>query len=103
MTKNLDQKKTVQQNAYQLETLAIRAGTHRTEFNEHSEALFLTSSFVFDSAAQAAARFIGQEPGYTYSRFTNPTVTCSRRGWPHSKAPNNVSPPHPACRQCWRA
>jgi len=62
-------------NSYQLETLAIRAGTHRTEFNEHSEALFLTSSFVFDSAAQAAARFIGQEPGYTYSRFTNPTVT----------------------------
>ena len=68
-------KKPDQQNSYQLETLAIRAGTHRTEFNEHSEALFLTSSFVFDSAAQAAARFIGQEPGYTYSRFTNPTVT----------------------------
>ena len=60
---------------YELETLAIRAGTKRSEFNEHSEALFLTSSFVFDNAAQAAARFLGQEPGYTYSRFTNPTVT----------------------------
>ena len=75
MPKNPDQQRPDQQNAYQLETLAIRAGTQRSQFNEHSEALFLTSSFVFDSAAQAAARFIGQEPGYTYSRFTNPTVT----------------------------
>ncbi|HSS46681.1 MAG TPA: O-succinylhomoserine sulfhydrylase [Burkholderiales bacterium] len=61
---------------FQLETLALRAGTHRTPFNEHSEALFLTSSFVFDSAAQAAARFAGDEPGNIYSRFTNPTVTA---------------------------
>lgn len=60
---------------YQLETLAVRAGTQRSQFHEHSEALFLTSSFVFDSAAQAAKRFIGEEPGNIYSRFTNPTVT----------------------------
>lgn len=60
---------------YQPETLAVRAGTARSQFNEHSEAMFLTSSFVFDSAAQAAARFIGEEPGNIYSRFTNPTVT----------------------------
>ena len=60
---------------YQPETLAIHAGTVRSQFNEHSEALFLTSSYVFDSAAQAAARFIGEEPGNIYSRFTNPTVT----------------------------
>jgi len=60
---------------YQLETLAIRAGTQRSQFHEHSEALFLTSSFVFDSAEQAAKRFIGEEPGNIYSRFTNPTVT----------------------------
>jgi O-succinylhomoserine sulfhydrylase len=60
---------------YELETLAIRAGIHRSQFNEHSEALFLTSSFMSDSAAQAAARFSGAEPGYIYSRFTNPTVT----------------------------
>src|SRR5487761_2134329 len=60
---------------YQLETLAVRAGTVRSQFGEHSEALFLTSSFVFDSAAQAAARFIGEEQGNIYSRFTNPTVT----------------------------
>jgi O-succinylhomoserine sulfhydrylase len=58
------------------ETLAVRAGIARSQFNEHSEALFLTSSFVFDNAAQAAARFQGNEPGYIYSRFTNPTVTA---------------------------
>jgi O-succinylhomoserine sulfhydrylase len=57
------------------ETLAVRAGQQRSQFNEHSEALYLTSSFVFDDAAQAAARFSGDEPGNVYSRFTNPTVT----------------------------
>ncbi len=57
------------------ETLAVRAGSQHTPFGENSEAMFLTSSFVFDSAAQAAARFGGQEPGNIYSRFTNPTVT----------------------------
>src|ERR1035437_5254044 len=56
-------------------TLAVRAGQQRSQFNEHSEALYLTSSFVFDSAAQAAARFSGEEPGNVYARFTNPTVT----------------------------
>jgi len=60
---------------YQPETLAVRAGTVRSQFGEHSEAMFLTSSFVFDSAAQAAARFIGEQPGNIYSRFTNPSVT----------------------------
>ncbi len=60
---------------YQPETLAVRAGTLRSQFGEHSEAMFLTSSFVFESAAQAAARFIGEEPGNIYARFTNPTVT----------------------------
>lgn len=57
-----------------LDTQAVRAGTLRTEFQEHSEALFLTSSFVFESAAQAAARFSGEEEGFVYSRFSNPTV-----------------------------
>ena len=47
-------------------------GTLRTPFNEHSEAVFLTSSFVFDNAAQAAERFSGSDEGYVYSRFTNP-------------------------------
>ncbi len=60
---------------YDLETLAVRSGTLRSQFNEHSEAMFLTSSFMFNSAAQAAARFKGEEPGNIYARFTNPTVT----------------------------
>lgn len=61
---------------YQLETLAVREGLARSQFNEHSEALYLTSSYVFDSAAQAAARFSGEEEGNVYSRFTNPTVSA---------------------------
>ena len=60
---------------FDLDTRAVRAGTHRSQFNEHSEALYLTSSFVFENAAQAAARFANEEPGYVYSRFSNPTVT----------------------------
>jgi O-succinylhomoserine sulfhydrylase len=62
-------------DTFELATLSVRAGQRRTEFHEHSEALFLTSSFVFDSAAQAAARFTGVEEGFVYSRFTNPTVS----------------------------
>jgi len=60
---------------YHPETLSVRAGTESTEYGENSEALFLNSSFKFKSAAQAAARFGGTEPGNIYSRFTNPTVT----------------------------
>lgn len=56
------------------ETLAVRAGTQRSQFNEHSEAMYLTSSFVFDDAAEAARRFSGEEEGMVYSRYTNPTV-----------------------------
>lgn len=63
-----------QDRGFSDETLAIRTGQLRTEEQAHSEALFLTSSFVYDSAAQAAARFAGDEPGNIYSRFTNPTV-----------------------------
>lgn len=58
------------------DTLAVRAGIERSQFNEHSEAMYLTSSFVFDNAAQAAARFAGEEDGNVYARFTNPTVTA---------------------------
>ncbi|HEY9135675.1 MAG TPA: O-succinylhomoserine sulfhydrylase [Pseudomonadales bacterium] len=58
----------------QFETLAIRAGQVRTNEGENAEPIFPTSSFVFASAAQAAARFAGDEPGNIYSRFSNPTV-----------------------------
>jgi O-succinylhomoserine sulfhydrylase len=60
---------------FDLDTLAVRAGIQRSQFNEHAEALYLTSSFVFDNAAQAAARFSGEEPGFVYGRFSNPTVS----------------------------
>ncbi len=60
--------------ALALETRAVRAGIERTQFGEHAEPVFLTSSFVFESAAQAAARFSGEEEGFIYSRFSNPTV-----------------------------
>ena len=56
------------------DTLAVRAGQERTHEHEHAEALFLTSSFVFNSAAEAEARFSGTAPGSVYSRYTNPTV-----------------------------
>lgn len=57
-----------------LETLAVRAGQVRTAEGEHSEPIFPTSSYVFPSAAEAAARFSGESKGNIYSRFTNPTV-----------------------------
>ena len=58
----------------QFDTKAIREGYQTTNEQEHSEAIFLTSSFKFDSAEQAAARFAKEEPGNIYARFTNPTV-----------------------------
>ncbi len=59
---------------YSFDTLAVRAGQVRTAEGEHSEPIFTTSSYVFASAAEAAARFSGDQPGNIYSRFTNPTV-----------------------------
>lgn len=59
---------------FHFETLAIRSGHDRTNEQEHSEAIFPTSSFVFNSAAEAAAKFSGDQPGNIYARMTNPTV-----------------------------
>lgn len=61
-------------NDWGIATRAVRAGQVRTAEGEQSEPIFPTSSYVFGSAAQAAARFSGEEPGNIYSRFTNPTV-----------------------------
>ena len=65
---------TSKDKTFHSDTLAVRAGQTRSAEQEHSEPIFATSSYVFDSAAQAAARFADQEPGNVYSRFTNPTV-----------------------------
>ena len=56
------------------DTLAVRAGQHRTPEGEHGDPMFFTSSYVFRTAADAAARFAGEVPGNVYSRYTNPTV-----------------------------
>jgi len=56
------------------ETRLVHAGIDRTPFGENAEALFLTQSFVYDTAESCEARFAGKEPGYIYSRFSNPTV-----------------------------
>ncbi len=61
------------------DTLAVREALPRSAWGEHSEALFLTSSFVQPDAASAAARFAGEEDGFIYSRFSNPTVTSMER------------------------
>lgn len=61
-------------DALALDTLAVRAGHRRTAEQEHGEPIFPTSSFVYGSAAEAARKFSGEEPGNIYSRFTNPTV-----------------------------
>jgi O-succinylhomoserine sulfhydrylase len=62
-----------------LDTLAVREGLPPSQWGEHSEALFLTSSFVHPNAATAAARFANEEEAFIYSRFTNPTVTMMER------------------------
>lgn len=62
------------EDEYQFDTLAVRAGQTRTPEGEHCEPVFTTSSYVFASAAEAAARFSDEQPGNIYSRFTNPTV-----------------------------
>src|SRR5437667_1479548 len=62
------------QARYRPETRLVHAGTLRSQFGETSEALFLTQGYVYESSAQAERRFKNEEPGYQYSRFSNPTV-----------------------------
>jgi O-succinylhomoserine sulfhydrylase len=64
---------------YHPETRLVHSGTMRSPYGETSEALFLTQGFVYDSAEQCEARFVGTEPGYLYSRFSNPTVAMFER------------------------
>lgn len=61
---------------FEFDTLAIRAGHQRSNFQENSEAIFPTSSFVFKNAEEAAARFAGDDDGFFYSRISNPTIKC---------------------------
>src|SRR6202166_2612800 len=64
---------------YRTETRLVHSGTIRSEFGETSEAMFLTQGYVYDSAEQCEARFKGEEPGYIYSRYSNPTIAMFER------------------------
>jgi len=64
---------------YRPETRLVHSGTLRSQFGETSEGLFLTQGFVYDSAEQCEARFKGEDPGFLYSRFSNPTVSMFER------------------------
>src|SRR5213075_3387138 len=64
---------------YRPETRLVHSGSLRSQFGETSEALFLTQGFVYDSAEQCEARFKGQDPGFIYSRYSNPTIAMFER------------------------
>src|ERR1700712_2292765 len=64
---------------YRPETRLVHSGTIRSEFGETSEAMFLTQGYVYDSAEQCEARFKGQDPGFIYSRYSNPTIAMFER------------------------
>ncbi|RMV82593.1 O-succinylhomoserine sulfhydrylase [Pseudomonas amygdali pv. sesami] len=86
------------------DTLAVRAGQHRTPEGEHGDPMFFTSSYVFRTAADAAARFAGEVPGNVYSRYTNPTVRALlKSASPRWKAPNRPLLRPLAWRRPWRS
>src|ERR1700745_3354494 len=64
---------------YRPETRLVHSGTLRSEFGETSEALFLTQGYVYETAEQCEARFKGEDPGYIYSRYSNPTISMFER------------------------
>ena len=67
------------EDGWRTATRLVRGGLDRTPFGENAEALFLTQSFVYDDAESAEARFKGEEPGYIYTRYGNPTTTMFER------------------------
>jgi len=87
---------------WEFETRAIRTGHRRTAEGEHVAPVFLTSSYVFRSAAEAAARFSGAETGNIYSRFTNPTVRAFEERLASLEAENPAWRPRAAWRRSSR-
>lgn len=83
-------------------TLGVRAAEPRTGEMEHSAAMHLTSSFVYTSAAEAAAVFAGEKPGNVYSRFTNPTVHAFEQRLAAMEGPMPAWPRPAACRRSSR-
>ena len=80
-------------------TQLVHGGSLRSSFGEMSEALFLTQGYLYDTMEQAEARFKGDEPGFIYSRFANPTVAMFEAAWRCSKAPRRRAPPRAAWRR----
>src|SRR6202008_3300555 len=72
-------KSTASTARYRPETRLVHSGTLRSQYGETSEALFLTQGYVYDSAEQCEARFKGADPGYIYSRYSNPTIAMLER------------------------
>src|SRR5882724_13496026 len=66
--------KTAKAKALRPATTAIHGGILRSQFGENSEAIFMTQSYVYETAEAAEARFKGDDPGFIYSRYANPTV-----------------------------
>ena len=79
MSNSASTKSAIPSSRYRPETRLVHAGTIRSEFGETSEALFLTQGYVYDSAEQCEARFKGEDPGYIYSRYSNPTISMFER------------------------
>ena len=77
----------------------MHAGTLRSQFGETSEALFLTQGYVYESSLSAEKRFKNEEPGYQYSRFSNPTVTMFEQRMARSKARRPRARPRPEWRR----
>src|SRR5215469_7355439 len=72
-------KSTASTARYRPETRLVHGGTLRSQYGETSEAMFLTQGYVYDSAEQCEARFKGEDPGYIYSRYSNPTIGMFER------------------------
>ena len=95
------------QSNWQPQTRAVRGGQVRSNFDETSEALFLTSGYAYNSAEEAEATFKGESTHLpVFALRQSDRRRCSRTAWPRSKAPRPAAPPRPACRlcssRCWR-
>ena len=75
----MSESKSAANSPYRPETRLIHSGVLRSQFGETSEALFLTQGFVYDTAEQCEARFKGEDPGFLYSRFSNPNISMFER------------------------
>ncbi len=78
------------------ETRLVHGGTLRSQFGETSEGLFLTQGYVYDTAEQCEARFKGQDPGFIYSRYSNPTIAMFERRMIELEARKPRARPRPA-------